>query len=203
MKLYWSSISPYARKVMIVAHETGLISRIDYVNVALAYGKADPELMRSNPLGKVPTLVLDDGTLLYDSNVICEYLDSLHDGQKFFPAILMNRLVALRRQALGDGLCDILRHWRREQQKTPDCQSQEYFASQHQRTMATLDRMNSEVGDLETTPYNIGHVAFGCAVTHLERRFPEITWRPANQALSAWHDRFAARAASKLTVPVD
>lgn len=204
MKLYWSTKSPYARKVMIIALETRLIEQMECVNVELGYNEPDPELMRSNPLGKVPTLVLDDRTLLYDSNVICDYLDSLHDGPKYFPQENMVRLIALRRQALGDGLCDILRHWRREQQtKTPECQSQEYFDSQYLRTMQTLRQMETEVDDLNATPFNIGHIGFGCALTHLERRFPAIAWRGNLPRLADWYGDFAERPSSRETLPYD
>jgi len=101
MKLHWSPRSPYVRKVMIVAHELGLADRLEIVRTVVGGITPHLELMRENPLGKIPTLVLEDGTILYDSPVICEYLDTLHAGEKLFPA-WPERLTALRRLALGE-----------------------------------------------------------------------------------------------------
>src|SRR5262245_65057903 len=108
MKLHWSPRSPFVRKIMIVAHEVGVADKLDCVRTVAATTKPHTELMLDNPLSKIPTLVLDDGTVLYDSPVICEYLDGLAGGGKMFPADPKSRLVALRRQALGDGALDFL-----------------------------------------------------------------------------------------------
>ena len=96
MKLHWSPRSPFVRKVMIVAHDLGLAGRIENVRTVAAMMKPHPELMLDNPLSKIPTLVLDNGTVLYDSSVICEYLDHLHDGPKLFPLAFDERMTALR-----------------------------------------------------------------------------------------------------------
>ena len=88
MKLHWSPRSPFVRKVMIAAHELGLADRLDCVRTVVATTKPHALLMEENPLSKIPTLVLDDGTVIYDSPVICEYLDRLHDGPKLIPAAL-------------------------------------------------------------------------------------------------------------------
>ena len=86
MKLHWSPRSPFVRKVMVVAHELGLTDRITCVRTVAAMTRPHAELMRDNPLSKIPTLVLDDGTVIYNSPVICEYLDTLHSKAKLFPA---------------------------------------------------------------------------------------------------------------------
>ena len=106
MKLHWSPRSPFVRKVMIAAHELGLMDRLTCVRTVAASTKPHAELMRDNPLSKIPTLVLDDGTVLYDSRVICEYLDTLGPAAKLFPSSGPVRMLALRRQALGDGFPD-------------------------------------------------------------------------------------------------
>src|SRR5436189_2219647 len=108
MKLHWSPRSPFVRKVMIAAHELGLIDRLTCVRTVAATTRPHEALMEENPLSKIPTLVLDDGTVLYDSPVICEYLDGLHSGTKLFPPDARARMTALRRQALGDGVLDFL-----------------------------------------------------------------------------------------------
>jgi glutathione S-transferase len=103
MRLHSTITSPYARKVWVVAHETGLISKIQRIPTN---PHADEYLRDDNPLCRVPTLVLADGSTLFDSPVICEYLDSLHEGQKLFPPSGPERWSALRLQALGDGMLD-------------------------------------------------------------------------------------------------
>ena len=108
MKLHWSPRSPFVRKVMVVVHELGLADRIACVRTVAASTKPHAELMQDNPLSKIPTLVLDDGTVIYDSPVICEYLDGLDGAPKLHPAEPKARLAALRRQALGDGFLDML-----------------------------------------------------------------------------------------------
>src|ERR1044072_6659598 len=114
MKLHWSPRSLFVRKVMIAAHDVGVAGKIECVRTVAAMMKPHPELMIDNPLSKIPTLVLDDGTVLYDSSVICEYSDHLHDGPKPFPLAFGERMAALRRHALGDGLLDALVLWRGE-----------------------------------------------------------------------------------------
>ena len=108
MKLHWSPRSPFVRKVMIVAHERGLADRITRVRTVAATSKPHAELMKDNPLSKIPTLALDDGMVIYDSPVISEYLDELDGTPKLFPKEPKARLEALRRQALGDGFLDLL-----------------------------------------------------------------------------------------------
>src|SRR3546814_18835248 len=103
MKLYYSPSSPYVRKVSIVALEAGLDGRIERIPAATTPVAPNEAVAKANPLAKVPTLVTDDGEMLFDSRVICEYLDSLHQGAKLFPAGAA-RWRALRLQALGDGL---------------------------------------------------------------------------------------------------
>ena len=88
MKLHWSPRSPFVRKVMVVAHDIGVADRIECVRTVAAMMKPHPDLMLDNPLSKIPTLVLDDGTIIYDSPVICEYLDQLHAGPRLVPASL-------------------------------------------------------------------------------------------------------------------
>ena len=106
MKLHYNVASPFVRKVMAVAIETGQDGRLEPVTPTMTPIKPDADLVQDNPLGKVPCLVTDDGAALYDSRVICEYLDSLHDGPKMFPPAGPARWRALRRQAEGDGIMD-------------------------------------------------------------------------------------------------
>ena len=106
MKLYFSGASPYVRKVQVTAIETGLDAKIEHVPITVGPTKPDPSYGAENPLYKVPTLVTDGGEVLYDSPVICEYLDAQGSGPALFPAPGKARWTALRRQALADGILD-------------------------------------------------------------------------------------------------
>jgi glutathione S-transferase len=106
MKLYISSASPFARKVRLVAHEAGLAPQVEEVPTVVSPVKPNADLAKANPLMKLPTLVTDDGMALFDSPVICEYLDSLNTGRKLFPAAGPARWAALRQQAVADGILD-------------------------------------------------------------------------------------------------
>jgi len=201
MKLHWSPRSPFVRKVMIVAHERGLVDRIACVRTVAAMTKPHAELMQDNPLSKIPTLVLDDGRVLYDSPVICEYLDGLGGAPKLFPAEPAARFEALRRQALGDGFLDMLVTLRNERERAQP--SEVHMASTAVRTAAVLQSLEREADALGATPFGIGHIAIGCALSYLDFRFAEDDWRKADPRLARWHAAFAARPSVRATEPVD
>jgi len=203
MKLHWSPRSPYVRKVMVVAHELGLADRIDCVRTAAATSKPSAELMLDNPLSKIPTLVLGDGTAIYDSPVICEYLDRLDGAQRLFPSQLKERITALRRQALADGVMDFLILWRGELARPPEQRSQAHLASYPIKLKATLVALEKEAPDLEASAWSIGHIAIGCVLAYLDFRFAEQNWRQGHPRLAAWHAGFADRPAVRATAHVD
>jgi glutathione S-transferase len=201
MKLHWSPRSPFVRKVMIFAHETGLVGQLHCVRTVVAMGAPNPALLPDNPLNKIPTLVLDDGTILYDSGVICEYLDSLHEGGKLFPAEGPARWAALRRQALGDGFLDFLLLWRHERERPQPLQPLlAAFATKYQATMRFLEQ---EASPLSATPFGIGHIAIGCSLSYLDFRFAHIDWRKQHAAIAAWHTAFVQRPSAKATQAVE
>jgi glutathione S-transferase len=197
MKLHWSPRSPFVRKVMIVAHERGLADRIDCVRTPAALTKPHAELMRDNPLSKIPTLVLDDGTALYDSTVICEYLDGLDGQPKLFPRQTAARIVALRRQALGDGLLDLMVFARNERDR--EAPSKIHLDSVMTRRDAVLDSLDQEAEALTTTPFGVGHIAIGCALSYLDFRFAQDDWRKRHLRLANWHASFTARPSVRAT----
>jgi glutathione S-transferase len=201
MKLHWSPRSPFVRKVMIVAHERGLVDRIDCVRTVAAMTTPHAELMRDNPLSKIPTLVLDDGTALYDSPVICEYLDALDGKPHLFPRGREPRIRALRRQALGDGFLDLLVLARNERLREQPAEI--HLTSAALRTAAVLDHLERESDGLASSGFDIGHIAIGCALSYLDFRFAEEDWRKDHQRLAIWHDVFAARPSAEATRPVD
>lgn len=201
MKLHWSPRSPFVRKVMIAVHERGLADRVTCVRTVAATAKPHAELMKDNPLSKIPTLVLDDGTVLYDSPVVCEYLDTLGGAPKLFPTAPQARLTALRRQALGDGFLDMMVLLRDERMR--EHPSERHMASTATRKAAVLAALEQEAPALAATPFDIGHIAIGCGLSYLDFRYADEDWRQAHPKLAAWHATFAARPSVRATEPVD
>jgi glutathione S-transferase len=198
MKLRYSATSPYARKCLVVAIELGLGGRIEKVPTSTT----DPAsgLAADNPLGKIPVLLTEEVGAVYDSPVICEYLDSLHHGPKLHPTGGIARWHVLRRQALADGMTDaaILR---RLEQMRADGQRSDAFAMLQAGKMATaLDALEAEAGRFGDE-LAIDQIAIGCALGYLDFRFAADRWRDRRPKLAAWYDRFAGRPAMRATVP--
>ena len=201
MKLHWSPRSPFVRKVMIVAHEMRLVGRLNCVRTVVAMKAPNSTLLPDNPLSKIPTLVLDDGTPLYDSGVICEYLDTLHDGPKLFPPDSPARWMALRRQALGDGFLDFLLLWRHERERAAPSQPLiDAFGTKFRTTLRSLEQ---EAPSLGATQFGIGHIAIGCSLSYLDFRFADLGWRNDHSQIAAWHASFAQRQSVKATQVVE
>lgn len=200
MKLHWSPKSPYVRKVMIVAHELGLTSKLELVRSVAAMLQPNESLMRDNPLSKIPTLVLDDGIALFDSAVICEYLNDLARGP-LFPARGDEKWKALRWQALGSGLLDALILWRNEREREVPLAA--LIDAFDMKTRATLTLLDDEARALTETPFSIGHVAVGCALGYLDYRFDALDWRQRAPRLASWYAIVAERPSFEVTVPVD
>ena len=203
MLLHWSPRSPYVRKVLIAAHEAGLADRIETVRTVVAAAEPNTELMKENPQSRLPTLRLADGTVIYDSVVICEYFDSLHDGEKLFPASWPERLVALRRHALGDGMLDTMLMWRGEMLRPAANQSIKHMQAWRLKTNVSVDKLEEEAEALGSSRFSIGHIGIGAALGYIDFRFPELAWRDGHPRLAAWYETFAARPSVKATEPVD
>ena len=203
MKLYWSPRSPFVRKVMVFAHETGLTGRIETVKTLVSSTAANHELMRLNPLGKIPTLVTDDVKVLFDSYVICEYLDSLHGGEKYIPHAPEKRWQALRWHALGDNMLDNALLWRNERLRPKAQQSPETLAAYDAKVRSGLDALDGEATALGATAVGIGHVAIAVVLGYLDFRFPDLGWRDGRPKIAAWHATFAQRPSYRNTLPVD
>jgi glutathione S-transferase len=201
MKLHWSPRSPFVRKVMVVVHELGLVDRITCVRTVAATTKPHAALMQDNPLSKIPTLVLDDGMVIYDSPLICEYLDSLGGAPKLHPVEPKARLVALRRQALGDGFLDLLVLLRDERMRANP--SDAHKASASVRKAAVLNSLEQEADALAAAPLGIGHIAIGCALSYLDFRYADEDWRKDHPHVASWHATFATRPSVRATEPVD
>jgi glutathione S-transferase len=203
MKLYWSSRSPFVRKVMVFAHECGLADRIACERTLVTMTRPNTDLLPLNPLGKIPTLVLDDGAVLYDSTVICEYLDSLHGGRRLFPAPGPARWTALRRHALGNNLLDNLVPWRNETLRPQPQQSPETLAAFELKVRNAVAALEREAEALATDPVGIGHVAIACALGYMDFRFAGLGWRDGHGRIARWYDAFAQRPSMIRTAHVD
>lgn len=199
MKLLYSGASPYVRKVMVVAHEAGLVDRLELVPSSVGPTVVNAEVAAENPLVKVPTLVIESGHSLFDSRVIVEYLDTLHGGRRLFPAEGPARWTALRRQAIADGLLDAALLIRYENNLRPEPQRwQAWTDGQFRKVRQALASLAEEgLGDELT----VGEIAAGCALGYLDFRFPGEDWRGAHPALGAWYAKIAERPSFVATVP--
>ena len=198
MRLYYSATSPYVRKVNVFTIEAGLDDKIE--NITTNPWVSDANLLADNPLSKVPTLILDDGTVLYDSPVICEYLDSLNTGQKLIPVAGMERWMALRLQALGDGILDsaVMRFLER---KRPEVQqSSDWDATQLSAIQRALVYLESNIDDWNKD-LTVGQITVGCALGYLDFRFANDSWRDNQPLLAKWYSSFAERTSMQITQP--
>jgi glutathione S-transferase len=203
MILHWSPRSPYVRKVMIGLHEMGLQDRVRTVRTVVGGTTPHLDLMKVNPLGKIPTLELADGTVLYDSPVILEYLDTLHTGPKLFPTAFPARLVALRRHALGQGMLDAALPLLGEGFRPAEKQSEPHKALWRAKLRACVDALEQEAESLAAAPFSVGHLAIGVALGYLDFRFADMAWREGHPKLAAWFEDFGARPAVQANPPVD
>jgi glutathione S-transferase len=198
MQLRYAATSPFVRKVLVIAIETGLIDRIEKIAGPGSPLKPNREGPTAAPLAKIPSLLTDDGQLLYDSPVICEYLDSLHGGARFFPAGAP-RWKALRRQALGDGILDAAITVRYETTLRPkELQWTDWCDAQAGKWRAALDSLD---GDALDDGFDIGHVTIACALGYLDFRFEAESWRATRPRLAAWYQAMAQRPSLKQTEP--
>ncbi len=190
MKLHWSPKSPFVRKVMICAHELGLVSQLELVRSVAAMLRPNAQIMADNPLSKIPTLVLDDGQALFDSVVICEYLDTLGGGT-LFPREGDTRWQALTWHALGTGLLDVLILWRNEREReVPLPALMDAFAL---KTEACLSLLEKQIDALSAAPLNIGSIAIGCALGYADFRFEALQWRDRAPRLAQWFETLRER----------
>jgi glutathione S-transferase len=200
MKLHWSPKSPYVRKVMICAHELGLLPQIELMRSVAAMLKPNPAIMADNPLSKIPTLVREDGSTLFDSIVICEYLND-RAGGTLFPAKGEARFQALRWHALGDGLLDVLILWRNERERAHPLPA--LVDAFELKTRASLALLDAEAEQIGSAPFSIGHVTLGCALGYLDYRFESLGWRTLAPRLAEWFASLQARPSFQATEPVE
>jgi glutathione S-transferase len=195
LKLYSNAASPFARKCRVIALELGI--KLEEVRTL---PMQDPEFRKINPLGKIPALVLDDGSTLIDSPVICEYLNHIGGG-KFFPADTIwkaasGRWKALGLAALGDGLSDAAVAWviLGRENPVPETARQR----QMQAVLATLDVLERVKFAADPT---IGEITVACAIGYVEFRVPDLDWKSSRPNLSAWYAKLCEYPSMKATAP--
>lgn len=199
MKLHYNPASPYVRKVRVLALETELMGDIELAKVTLTPTGPDENVCSDNPIGKIPTLVRDDGSALYDSRVICEYLDSRHDGARMFPEKGETRWTAVRRQALADGILDAAVGTRYETVLRPEAlRWPDWVDGQMNKVRRSLDVLEHEaLGD----SVDIGTISVACALGYLDFRYPDEGWRNSRPRLAAWFEEFSQRPSMSETRP--
>jgi glutathione S-transferase len=198
MKLRYSPASPYVRKISVTLIETGLEDRVE--KILTNVWDPDTDIAGDNPLGKVPTLILDDAGVLYDSPVICEYLDSLHDGDKLFPASGEDRWRALRLQALGDGMTDAGISRLLESRRPEEFRYDKWMERQMVVVFRAMDALEADTDALDAG-FGIGQISVACAIGWLDFRMPDLNWRGERPGLADWFEGVSDRPSMTQTTP--
>ncbi|MEE8515303.1 MAG: glutathione S-transferase N-terminal domain-containing protein [Alphaproteobacteria bacterium] len=188
MRLWYSPTSPYVRKVMVTAAEKGLAARIE----TIAARAPENDIAARNPLGKVPTLETDDGDILYESTIICEYLDSLAGGVELYPSSGKARWQALMLQGLADGVDDAAILIRMEGRRADAEKSAWWVERQAAKVARGLDALELEAAGFGAD-INIGHIATACMLGFAELHDLAGDWRPGHPTLAKWYDEFCLR----------
>lgn len=207
LTLHWSPRSPFVRKVMIVAHELGIAERLTRVRNVVALHRPNDGVMAFNPLSKLPTLVVDkpDGgrEVFYDSHVICTYLDAHFGPGRLLPERLEDRLTALRQEALGDGVMELLLLRLFEELRPAEARSADLLSSLYRKLRRSLEVMEQDLPSLAARPFDFGHLTIGVALSYLDFRFATEKWHDAHPRLKRWHDDFSGRPSVQATIPFD
>ena len=199
MELKFSPLSPYVRKVTITAHELGIAQRIRLTPVDT---RAEPDKIAPfNPLGKIPALVTDAGAVLYDSPVICEYLDAEFGNHRLLPPSGARRWDILTRVALADGTVDAAILIRHERVRPAERQSADWIAWQLRKVLAGLDRMEDSVETFGDA-LDLGQIALGCALGYMPLRIVELEGLTKWPRLRSWYEALSQRESFRLTTPV-
>lgn len=200
MKLYLNKTSPYARLVMVVAHEKNLAQQIECVWTDPWASPA--ELLAVNPYSKVPVLVTDDGLSITESTCICDYLDNVGNGQRLLPTQPAQRLPVLRKYGLGRGLIDTAFSVTIDRRFHPT-QNEPALGA---RWLAAVGRAIAMLEQLHTPPsssenIDLGDLAIAVGLSYTEFRLPEVAWQSSCPRLAAWLSQIAARPSMRLSAP--
>ena len=201
MKLWMNKLSPFARKARILAREAGIADRIEEIDTVVSPVTMNEALARENPLMKIPALVTDSGETLYDSPVICEYLDTLHQKPKFFPGSGAPRFAAMRWQALTDGMMDAAVLSRYEMAVRPEAlRWKDWIEGQKRKVFGGLHALEAEAGSWADR-FGIAQIGAVCALGYLDFRFADWGWRSGHPKLTDWFERVSRRQSVTATMP--
>ena len=203
MTLHWSPRSPFVRKVLVAAHELNIFDRIRLVRTVVQMAHPNPAIMVDNPLGRIPALVRQDGSVLIDSGVICEFLDSLAGPGLIIPTSGDARWRELSRHTAATGILEILVLWRNERDKPDERQTPEWIASFETKVEASLARFEHDIRHINEKPLQLSCIALGCVLSYLDFRFDSLNWRSKFPALTEWHLEFCKRRSAIATEVVD
>ena len=200
MKLYYSPTSPFVRKVNVFASEVGLAEKIEWVKTNP--WQAEDILTAENPLSKIPTLITDDDKVIYDSRVICEYLDTLHSGSKFHPENSDERWQVLRLQALADGILEAGIARFLEKKRSAEQQSIDWDNTQREAIERGLDYLESTVS-VWGNQLDVAVITIACTLGWLDFRIPNENWRVKRPQLKTWFIEFSKRESMLTTMPAE
>lgn len=200
MKLYYSPASPFVRKVAVLLHELGKADEVELTTVQSTAFASDPGLAASNPLAKLPALVRDGGTTLYDSRVITAFLNDLYGG-KMYPAGA-SRWETLTLEATGDGIMDCAVSMAYEVRLRPEnMQYGDWIEAQWAKVARAISVLNARWMSHLSGPVDMGHISVACALSYVDFRHDARNWRTGNDALAKWHAAFDSRASMGATKP--
>ncbi len=200
MKLHYSTASPFVRKVMVAAIECGFGKALTLLPTNPH--QSTPDLVAANPFSKVPALELDNGDVIFESLLICEYLDDMAGGGIVFPKDKALRLPMLRRHALGNGLMEVSVLRRVESVRGKDADRDKNIVRQATITTRALDLLENAAASLDDT-LELGNLSIVIALDYLDFRFPGDAWHQGHSRLAGWHERYSKRDSLKATLPVD
>lgn len=197
MKLLYQTHSPYARKTLVFAHEAGIAGKIEVAHQETSPTNRNDAVFAENPLGKVPVLLRPGKMPLFDSDIICAYLDTLHAGPKLIPQIGDRRWHALTMQAVAQGVCEAGIAVRWETVRRPEALRYPLLRDGYiAKLIASYDWLERNIDD--AGPFHVGHIAVATALSWLEfRGLPDF--RKGHPRLSNWLDRVVTRASMAAT----
>ncbi|MFJ9990603.1 glutathione S-transferase [Pseudomonas putida] len=203
MVLFHAALSPFVRKVLLVLHETGQLDRVRLQTVNISPVSGDEQLNQDNPIGKIPALRLDDGSVLHDSRVICEYLDSQHVGNPLIPREGSARWRRLTLASQADAIMDAAVSSRYESFLRPEDKRWDgWLQAQSQKIRRGLADLEQHHLAEIASGFDIAAIGVACALGYLDLRQPELGWREQQPGLAAWYAHVSQRASMLATVPV-
>jgi glutathione S-transferase len=203
MTLFHSPLSPFVRKVMVVLHETGQLDRVALQPVNISPVNGDEQLNQDNPIGKIPALRLEDGTVLHDSRVICEYLDLQHVGQPLLPREGSARWRRMTLASQADAIMDAAVLSRYESFLRPEAKRWEgWLEAQAEKIRRSLANLEQEHLAELASGFDMASIGVACALGYLDLRQPELGWRERQPGLAAWYAEVAKRPSMVATAPV-